>query len=165
MHTLQIIISRTDTMVGKTIRMFTHEKLNHCAIALDKDYDRVYSFTRRYEHFFFTGCFCTEPLERYADYEIAEVVLSDKEYLRIKKFLSALNKKFRIYDFPGIIFTGFQIKHYQPKYHYICSTFAAKILDLTDSVRLKKDVNLYKPMDVHDLIKNKIIVKAKILNK
>ena len=48
LHKLHILISRTDTFVGATIRRVFGGNLNHCSIAFDEDFSSLYSFSRYY---------------------------------------------------------------------------------------------------------------------
>lgn len=151
MHKLNVIISRTDTLVGKSVRALFGGRYNHCAISFDDNFDKAYSFSRRYKHLWFTGCFCMEDLNRYEDYIIYQVSLSDSEFDNIMQFIQVLNQKFRIYDYLGAVTILLGVKT-TFRYHYICSTFASKILSMTDSIILEKSLYSYKPMELVELL-------------
>lgn len=154
MHTIDVFISRTDTWLGSCIRKILGGNLNHCSFAIDGNFSSLYSFSRLYKSLWFTGCFCTEPIERYVDYEVFHISITDEEYNNLCAFLKDLSQSYRVYNYIGALALPFGIAR-PSKYHYLCSTFVAKVLDEYSGVELEKCHSLYKPMDVYNLLKSR----------
>lgn len=153
MHRLNVIVSRTNTLIGKSIRLVLGGEFNHCSIALDNDFNNIFSFSRRYHNLWFTGCFCKEDINSFDSFIVYTISISDKEYLDIHNFIEELSRSFRIYNYIGAIACIFG-KGIAFNYNYICSTFVAKILSMLSSIELDKDVYEYKPMDIVNLLSN-----------
>ena len=150
-HKLHILISRTDTFVGATIRRILGGDLNHCSVAFDDDFSSLYSFSRLYQKLWFTGCFCCETTDRYSSYEVFTINITDDDYNKIMSFISELKQGYRVYDYIGAFLLLFNISmHF--RHNFICSTFAAKCLSLTDTVHLDKSCYLYRPMELYNLL-------------
>lgn len=158
MHKLNIIISRTDTLIGKTIRTICHANLNHTSVAFDNDFSTLYSFTRKFKPLFFTGCFCKEPIKRLNEIVVTEIEITDEEYEKIMEFIDTLKLHLRIYNYIEVVAILFN-KEVHFKYNYTCSTFAAKILEQTN-IKLNKSPRLYRPHELCDLLNDKIIYKG-----
>lgn len=156
MHTMEIIISTTDTVIGSIVRKFTHSEWNHISVAIDDNYENIYSFTRKYKKFFFTGCFCLEPIERLPYISIAKINISDNEYKKIIKYINLLKQKTRIYNYPQAILIKFN-KKTPFKNSHICSSFGAKMISLTNEFDLEKSELLYTPAEIYEMLKDYII--------
>lgn len=144
-HTLNIIVSKTDTLIGAGIRLVLGGKYNHTSIAFDYNFDLIYSFTRRYKYIWISGCFCKESLSRFEEYTVFSLGISDKEYAKINKFLQILEKHYRIYNYVSALCLYFN-KSAPTRLSFTCSTFTAYILSLTDNYKLEKDFKVYTPM-------------------
>lgn len=151
MHTLSVLLSKTNTIIGTSIRVLFGGEYNHCAIMLDNDYSCIYSFTRKFKYCWFTGCFTIEPYNRFTDFIKYDIDITDIEYNDIINFLDELNESFRFYNYIGAVLLplGVAINF---KHHFVCSTFVAKILSLTESIGLDKSIHLYKPNDIYNLV-------------
>lgn len=156
MHTMEIIISTTDTVIGSIVRKFTHSEWNHISVAIDGNYENVYSFTRKYKKFFFTGCFCLEPIERLPYISVAKIKISDAEYIKIMDYIKVLKQKIRIYNYPQAILIKFN-KKTPFKNSHICSSFGAKMISLTNKFDLEKSEFLYTPVEIYEMLKDYIV--------
>lgn len=153
MHTLNILFSKTNTIIGGTIRTLLNSRYNHCAIALDNDFSRIYSFARRYKYCWFLGCFVNEPFSRFKDFEIYSIDITDEDYDKINTFIQDLDNHFCVYNYIGAILLYLGIE-YKSDYSYVCSTFTAKILSLVDSIELDRSEYAYKPNDLYKFLLN-----------
>ena len=157
MHTMTIVVSRTGTVMGKVIRIFTKGYYNHCSIAFDRNYDIFYTFARKYKLFWVTGCFTTETIDRLMTgneliAKAYEIEITDKEYEDIQEYIKELSKGYNIYNYIGAILILFNLNFKTRKYH-ICSTFVAYILEkYVNEVTLDKEYYLYKPMDIYQFM-------------
>lgn len=147
-HTITIVISRTDTLIGKIIRSVHKGYYNHCSFYLDDETDKLWSFSRKYDKFFFTGCFCSETSKRYIAYQKFTFMIDDTVYKDICNEIKRLKKHYRIYAYQNAVLINFN-KSIDSKNHFICSTFVANIIDKYNLVKLIKPANICLPMDVY----------------
>lgn len=158
MHTVQIVVSHTATIVAKLIRFVTKGYYNHCSVVLDRDFSSLFSFSRKYRRFWFTGCFTIESLDRLKcnnklDALIYEINITDEEYEEITKYLRYLLQRHRAYNYIGAVTILFN-KNFSSDTIQLCSTFTAYILGMIKSIKLAKKFYLYTPMDIQDLLSN-----------
>lgn len=45
---IYIVLTRTNTLISRIIRLFMNDEYTHAAIALDKELNNMYSFGRKY---------------------------------------------------------------------------------------------------------------------
>lgn len=151
MHHINIIISKTDTIVGKVIRTITKSEWNHISVVLDGDYEHIYSYTRKYVYLMFPAYLHFEPIKRLSKIAIAEIPISDEDFIKLKNYLSNLTQKIRFYNYPQLILIKWN-KELKIDGMHICSSFAAEVLSFTDEITLEKDILLYTPMDIYELV-------------
>ena len=156
MNTIQIIISHTGTGVAKLIRFFTKGYYNHCSIALNRDFNNLFSFSRRYKKYWFTGCFTIETMNTIKDKGtldalVYEIRLTDEEFDTINQYLKELSKRYRPYNYIGAVTILFG-KNIKSNKHHLCSTFTAYILKMIHTTHLDKEFYLYTPMDILKLL-------------
>lgn len=148
-HNLYVIVGSTNTFMGQVIRRVTNSKYNHCSVVLD---GIMYSFTRYYKHLWFTGCFCTESIDIFNNYTIFSISLSHNEYIQVLNFIDDLNNRFSVYNYIGALLVLLNIP-FNRDYSYICSTFVSKILSFILEIKLGKNLGVYKPMDIFNLLR------------
>lgn len=159
-HKLNVVVSRTPTIIGALIRITLGGHFNHCAIALDDDYSILYSFSRKYRHFWFTGCYCTEDLSCYTDYVSYSIEINEEEYEKICSKLKYLDERICVYNYISAMLIPFH-RHIDFKRSYICSTFVAELLDYLSSVDLEKEPGTYRPIEIKMLLDEQVL-KAKV---
>lgn len=150
---IYIILSRTNTKMGKFIRFMTRYNYNHVSISLDDSFKEIYSFSRYYENTPFVGGFVVESILRYkksnAQIKIFRIPIDKKTYYELKKyieFLKIYQKKF-IYNTFSAIFSIFKI-NINIKYSYTCIEFAKHLFDNFNILsHSKKDFNSIKNID------------------
>lgn len=147
MHTLNIIVSRTDTLIGAGIRFICGGTYNHTSIAFDNNFDLIYSFTRHYKHLWISGCFCKEELSRFEEYIVFNLAISDDEYVKINNFIKMLEEHYRIYNYISVLFLYFN-KPAPTRLSFTCSTFTSYILSLTEEHKLSRDFRVYTPNSI-----------------
>lgn len=155
MKTIYILLSRTDTVAGRVIRLATACRYNHVSISLDAARSEFYSFARRRMHNPLIGGFISENVHtgifgRYGDQPCALYALSvsDAAYARLTGIISAFFARYDAYryNFLGIPLCFFGIP-YPRRHHYTCSQFVAYMLQQTGACTLPRDVSLMQPMD------------------
>lgn len=169
MHSISVVFTQTHTFVGSVIRIVTGGKYNHCSLIIDNDFSRLYSFSRYYTKFWFTGCFCIETISKLAfgkkvlNGAIAEINITDSEYDKIVRFIEYMGKGVRIYNYINAVLVPLRIS-IDSDSSYICSTFVARIITFIDKINLDKKYSLYKPMDLYYLLKDFIYYEGDLIS-
>lgn len=132
---MYIVLSKTNSSVGKLIRLFTKCQYNHVSLAFNENLQPLYSFARYHVNEPFIGGFVEESWLRYlygkkdVYIKIYAIPLSGDEYKVIVNRLNFMQKeksKYQ-YDMRGIFTKRFQRKNY-----FTCLSFAEDILQNTE---------------------------------
>ena len=155
---LYVMISCTNTGIGKAIRMFSRYTYNHVALTLDPTFRTWVSFARYIHNAPLFGGFIMEPVERYlVDDEknpvmvrIFKLDITEKEYLELDKLFSKagdLDSKL-VYNIFDIIAASIKQK-VSISDAYTCLGFARAVLkkDYPDIKSLDDDLQNYKIFD------------------
>lgn len=155
MKTIYILLSRTNTMAARLIRLATSCRYNHVSISLDAGRSDFYSFARRRIHNPLIGGFILENLHtgifgRNGDQPCALYALqiADEAYVELEGIIARFFDHYDVYryNFLGVPLCFFGIP-YERKHHYLCSQFVAHMLHRTGGCTLPKPVSLMQPMD------------------
>ena len=91
MKSVYILLTRSQTYVGRFIHLMTGDEYTHVSLALDRDLERLYSFGRKYMHFALPGGFIPENIhggiyQRYSAAQtlIYELTVSQEVYDQIE---------------------------------------------------------------------------------
>lgn len=150
---IYILLSKTNTKMGKFIRYMTKYNYNHVSVSLDENFKEIYSFSRYYENTPFVGGFVVESILRYkrsnAQIKIFKIPVDKKTYNELKtyiEFLKIYQKKY-IYNTFSAIFSIFKI-NINIKDSYTCIEFTKHLFDNFNIVaHTKKDFNSIKNVD------------------
>lgn len=165
-----IVLSSTDTVLGKVIQKKLGVSYNHCSISLDENLERIYSFGRKtYWHMFSAG-FVHESknsgfYKRYRKTRIVvlKISVTQKQWHKIKKQISLFNDEKNRYSYSliGLIYCdlGIDIKR---KNKYFCSQFVTEVLNTSGVSLFEKPETLIKPHDYLELPQLKIIYRGEI---
>lgn len=157
-HTLHIVCSKTNTNVGKLIRIFTKDDINHCSIYFDNEKE-LYSCRREYKYNLFSGKCGIETFEQMACgknmyYEQIDIPITNIEYKKIKKIINdSLNMK---YDYVALFAMNFNLR-FRLKNRFVCSSYVAYILNQV--INLNEDYKDYTPILLRDELLKKYQVK------
>jgi len=155
MKTIYILLSRTNTVTARLIRLATACRYNHVSISLDEAHSVFYSFARRRLHNPLIGGFISENVHtgifgRNGEQPCALYALqiSDAAYAELERLIERFFAQYDAYryNFLGVPLCFFGIP-YERKHHYLCSQFVAHMLRLTGACTLPKSVSLMQPMD------------------
>ena len=133
---LYVMISHTDTGVGKLIRMITGFPYNHVCVTLDPSFRNWISFARYIQDTPLYGGFIREPVERYLakgeriDVRIFALDISPEKYESLQQLFSLAGKqdpRLR-YDLFSLVTLVAGI-HLPIPGAYTCLGFANKLLD------------------------------------
>jgi len=87
MKKIYIVLTRTNTMLSNIIRFVKKDEYTHASLSLDKTFETMYSFGRKYTYNPFIGTFVTENfndgiygLHRYLYGKVLEINVDDSQY-------------------------------------------------------------------------------------
>ncbi len=178
MKEICIILTQSNTVISRMLKVFSRKPYNHISISLTYDCSTMYSFGRKIIWFPLIGGFVSEninsgvfKLHPETKCKIYKLSVTDAEYGTI---ISRLNKFLHEpdnfgYSFLNVFFMYFNIP-FQRDYCYVCSSFVAHILH--DIVPINKEISLVTPDDynymnleviyegkLHDYVKDKFLCK------
>lgn len=155
MKKIYIVLSRSNTILARAIRIFTKKYYNHTSVAFDKSLDIFYSFGRRNPRLMFpagfiiegvhSGFFGIHPKTRIC---VLEGEISDEDFdtvqSRLAPFIANPKKyKYGVLQMPKMM-AG---KPYRSEDHFVCSVFAAYLF--RDILNFEKDYSLVYPEDFY----------------
>lgn len=137
MEYIYVLFSRTETKMGRLIRLVTGSRYNHVSIALREDLSDCVSFARRYYHAPFYGGFIRESIQRYyskghyANVAVCKVPVSEKQYTLACSALKEMQAAplHYIYDLFAAVTLPFGL-YRKRNDAYTCLHFAVEMLGL-----------------------------------
>ena len=134
-YNLYILLTKTPLKTGKIIRKFTKFEYNHCSITFDKNFNTLYSFTRKHKNSTFYAGLVKESSLRFIEgnektkVQIFKIPLTSKQYKKLKKYIENLEKHEEEYIYNYInVLTYFFKKNIKVEKAYTCSEFTIHIL-------------------------------------
>jgi hypothetical protein len=132
-----VVLSRTNTQVGRIIRFFTGNQLNHASICFDEDLKEFYSFGRLTKSPTLVGGFIVENPNRYlANHQDVRIKafkmsLSPKDYKAVcQRFLDCKNHRSEsLYNYFSALYSFFG-KQLEVDNSYTCFEFVMYVLGL-----------------------------------
>lgn len=133
---LYVMLSRTDTYMGKLIRLATHYNYNHVSLSLDPDFRRWVSFARYVKGVPLAGGFVEESPERFyacgdsVPVKIFRIEISQERYEHLLSLFAQAGRMDTglIYNTPGAVLSGVGI-HYSVSGAGTCLEFANAALE------------------------------------
>lgn len=159
---LYILFTRTKTTVSRLIYHIKHDKYTHTAIALDKDFNSMYSFGRKWTRNPFVGRFKQEHLAKglYHNHKvlpgaIVEIEVSREQYYRVKELIEyfVAKRKALKYNYKGLI-QGLLNREACYEDRFLCSEFVYFVLKESDVLDLQRARNLVRPQDLYETMIN-----------
>lgn len=129
---IYIMLSCTNTSIGKLIRLFSNYKFNHISLSSSSSLQPLYSFARYNYNSPFVGGFVEESIRRYLFYKkntkvrIYKIEVDEKTFKKfqlIMKNYSDKNSEY-IYDTFGIFYGSILTNPYQQT----CLSFSVSVL-------------------------------------
>lgn len=130
---IYIVITKTNTVFAKLIRVFSGDQYNHVSIALDKSLKTMYSFGRVHVTNPFIGGLVNEtpenPLLKNAKVCVMSIDVTKEQYQYIQQKITEMYQKKEVYqyNFWGVVFAAFGL-HITRKNHFYCSEFVLKLI-------------------------------------
>ena len=162
MGQVYIILSRSNTVLARFIRLVTKKYYNHASLSFERSLDTFYSFGRLNPRLMFPAGFITEGvrsgyfgLHPKTKIMVLERDLPDEDIEVAKdNLLPFINRerrfKYGIWHFPNI----YRGKTYRDDRNYVCSVFVAYVMK--HAFDYGKDYSLVMPEDFHKLGANVI---------
>lgn len=119
MKRIYIILTYSGTLLSKIIKMYTKAKYSHVSIGLDENLDQMYSFGRLNAYNPFIGGFVHEGInigtfKRFKNTQTAiySILITDEQYEKITKLITAMNERKRDYrfNFIGLVAVALHIR-------------------------------------------------------
>lgn len=134
---LYVMISRTDTGVGKLIRKLSRYPYNHVSLSLDPTFKTWVSFARYVQNVPLYGGFLVEPAERFlakggrVDVRIFRLEIPKEQHRRLEQLFSMASQPDNelLYNTFDILAAAIGGKHAVPN-AYTCLGFACAVLEL-----------------------------------
>lgn len=136
MKRIYIILTYSGTLLSKIIKMYTKAKYSHVSIGLDENLDQMYSFGRLNAYNPFIGGFVHEGInigtfKRFKNTQTAiySILITDEQYEKITKLITAMNERKRDYrfNFIGLVAVALHIRIHR-KYAFYCAEFVKYLL-------------------------------------
>src|SRR5690554_2266658 len=128
---IYIVLTRTNTVMSKLIRIFKNDEFTHAAISLDKELKHMYSFGRRDTYNPFIGRFRKEDVNE-GVYKlcntlpgaIIDVEVSKQQYEKAKVLLDHFisNSELYKYNYKGLLHSLFN-NSVCSENRFLCSEF------------------------------------------
>lgn len=150
-----ILLTKTNTVLSKTIGHFTKDDYTHASISLDRELTQLYSFGRKNPKNPFIGGFVHEDINkglfainRNAACAIYKLYVTDQVYNEISYIIKDMDKHKSEYKYNilGLLTIYFGI-NFKRKNRFFCSEFTSDILLNTDAINWTKPPALTKPSD------------------
>lgn len=152
---IYILLTRSQTMLSKTIHLFTGDEFTHVSIAFDEELESLCSFARRYARLPLPAGLVTETLdggyfERHQDMPCAlyAITVPEAVYLEARSRAGQMlaQREEYHYSIRGLAMCRLGIAQDRPQ-RYFCSQFVAELLEESGAARLPKPPSLMRPQD------------------
>lgn len=170
MKKIYLILSHSNTIPSKIVKIFTKYNYSHISIALKKDISTMYSFGRKKYNNPFIGGFIIEKRDGlfYKKFNktkcvVLEIDISNKQYNKLISILRIYKDNINIYkyDFLGTALNVFKINYKRENYS-VCSEFVGNLLEECDIYNFNK--KYIRPKDFMLIPNKKIIYEGLLLN-
>ena len=156
---IYVVLVKALTGLGKFARCFSKYDYTHIAVCLDDKLDDFITFSRR-KHFAPFDCgFMHETLDCYAfgnnekvKLKIFKIPVSEADKSNIVKFIESIsNDESYLFNFLSMI-TMTIIHGFRIYKSYNCMSFVGKIIELSNSVKMKKPYYKYNIKEIDSLL-------------
>lgn len=151
--TIYLIFTNNDTLLSKAIGVYTKREYNHVSIALDTNFNTVYSFGRKnFNNPFFAG-FVEEDLHDQFFQEASCTIYSCNitllQSVEIQKVINQFIRQKNLYKYNFLGLFGVMFGRSIPRANaYFCSQFVAYVLFKANVIHLDKPLELTTPQDI-----------------
>lgn len=153
MMKIYLMLTDTNTVFSRTIKLYTKAEYNHSSIALDPSLLKPYSFGRKHAYNPFLGGFVEEDLSRHyflrAQCAIYSCEVSNQQYEKLVELLSFYNQTKDVYRYNliGLITLALHI-NFDRSDAFFCSQFVATVLSESGICQFEKKPHFITPEDL-----------------
>ena len=152
---LYILLSDSNSIISKGIKIYTRKPYSHVSIALDKDLNEIYSFSRLKPYNPLIGGFIREDIDvgTFSVFpntivELYSIDITLDQYKQIQEEIKRFSESERRYTYNYLGIIGIIINRpINREYKYFCSQFVAEVLTNSDIKIIEKDKGLTAPND------------------
>ena len=159
MKTIYILLTKSTTICSKVVYLATKSEYTHSAISLDKNFDKLYTFSRKYKRLLLPAGYVVESAYegllgdsddmRCAVYELE---ITDEAYEKLCSLFRHMDKnkdkyKYSILGLPMCYFN----REFERKGYYFCSQFVYHALTHSGAIKKTSSPSLVRPMDLKEL--------------
>ena len=151
MKTVYVLLTRTNTVLSRTIGKTTGDDFTHASLALDAELTRLYSFGRRFEHNPFLAGFVRESLTHGVfswddgiPCAVYALNVDDRVYAAVERRIRRmyeLRRRYR-YNLLGLLY-NYAGRAHSRAYRYFCSEFVADTLQRTGALAAEHAARAY----------------------
>jgi len=167
---IYIMLSFTGTILSRIVKVVTLREYSHVSIALDLEFNSLYSFGRINPRNPFSGGFVKEEIDsgtykvfKNTVCKVYSLDVTEVQYSKLKTFIDDFYKDKDRYGFNVIGLFGPMINiPMNRQHHYFCSQFVGKALLKSDIYDFHKDVGLIKPIEFATIPNLKAVYEGKL---
>ena len=155
-YNLYLVLTKTDTVFARLIRLYTNNQYSHASLSLDKPLKEMYSFGRKYTKNPFIGAFVKEDLNtgifgisNNIPSLIYKITITKEQYEKVIEIINEFNHNKEIYKYnrKGIIYNILK-KPLRVDNKYFCSEFVYHVFKESGIIDLDIPYNFIKPNDL-----------------
>ena len=152
---IYVLLTRSPTLVSKTVHLFTGDAYTHASIAYDDALKTLCSFTRRYPGFPLPAGLAPEntpgsylTLHPYMQCTLLRLQAADEVYGAVRRQIEEMLAEKEKYRFSiGGLFRCRMGVESKLNYRYFCSYFVAYVLETCGALTLPRAPSLTRPQD------------------
>ena len=155
MKSIYILLTKSDTLVSKIIKMATDDKYTHASLSFEENLQPLYSFSRKFVNLPLPAGLRTEPLTKgffqkygYIPCALYELKVDDAVYWEARREVEQMMADAPSYRFNvlGLFLCRLNIPFHRER-RYFCSEFVSEVLNRSKALPLPKEPSLMRPND------------------
>jgi len=169
-RTIYIMLSFTGTILSRIVKVVTLKKYSHTSVALDLEFNALYSFGRLNPRNPFSGGFVKEEIDSgtYKVFKnticrIYSLDVTEKQYKELEKVITRfyLHKEDYRFNIIGLFGPMINVPITRDK-KYFCSQFVGEALLESGIYNFNKDVGLLKPIEFASIPNLKLVYEGRL---
>lgn len=169
---IYIVISKTNTTLGKFIQRQLGVGYNHCSVSLDDSLEDIFSFGRKEIHNFFRAGFVRESISdgffavhKYSDVAVLQIPVTEEQWNQASEGITQFKQQKNQYKYSllglAYCYLGIPVKR---KNKYFCSQFVAELLKQAGIELFDKEESLVRPHDFLSVGAGEVVYAGEIGN-
>lgn len=170
MKSIYILLTKSNTILSRIVYLITADTYTHASISFDKNFNFLYSSSRKNGRTIFPAGPCREYLLRgyykknpYIPCAVYELRVSDEVYEKARREAEGIIRNADKYHFNiiGLVLCRMNIPYHR-KYNFFCSQFVSEVLHRSQALSLPKDTSLMRPCDYMELPELRLLFKGNL---